>query len=154
MHISGCILHSVVLLLHPCLQTSIATVVTVEQAALYLAKGDTGNAEAPANMFLATLATLDSDGTARGGGAFACIRDTDCFLGVLSDTFQGLTDAATAPRAAEQPSESVVQQPVAAALDSAPVDGFKTGVQLFGCFRYQWSLARACHSFSCESTYS
>ena len=67
------------------MQTSIATVVTVEQAALYLAKGDSSAANMPAEAFLKSLASLQ-DGAGRGGGVFKCIRDVQCLQEAIVDT--------------------------------------------------------------------
>ena len=115
-------------------QTSIATIVTVEQAALYLAQGDTNTAGTTAEAFLRTLTTLQ-DGAARGGGVYACIRDVQCLREALVDTVQSIEDAeaATATTVTTQESSQVVaaEAPIATVtLDSAPVDGFATGVQL------------------------
>lgn len=112
------------------MQTSIATVVTVEQVAYYLAKGVTNDMASSADSFLKSLATLEADGTARGGGAFACIRDTQCFLSVLSDAVQTIADAeaaATETVATQESSQATASEPPAAVVGSAPVDGFATG---------------------------
>jgi hypothetical protein len=108
-------------------QVSIATVVTVEQAAAYLAKGDTTTMADMADMFLKTLATLETGGTARGGGAFTCLRDTTCVVEVLVDTVQGLekAEAAAAGTVATQESSQAASSQAPAA---SPADGFSPGV--------------------------
>jgi hypothetical protein len=110
-------------------QVSIATVITVEQAAFYLADGDANSVPGTADMFLTALATLEADGSARGGGAFACLRDTTCFLDVLADAADSnvTTAQGNAASTVTQSASQVASDPPAAA---APVGGFATGVCL------------------------
>ena len=110
---------------------------------MYLAQGDTNAAVAQADAFLAQLATLQG-GEPRGGGVFACLRDSQCVQEVLADTAASVPDAQAATTttvasqdssqvAAEAPSASVEQAPV----ESEPVDGFSTGARRWDHAAYE-----------------
>lgn len=132
---------------HLTVQISIATVVTVEQAAQYLAQGDAQAAGQAANLFLKSLVE-----SPRSGTIYPCIRDTECFLRVLANTVQNLTDleAAAAATVSGQESSQVEAPTPTATLqptESSPVNGWDTGVYSHACLSTCWPKPTPLHSF-------